>query len=111
MRTLHRPVDCVYEFTNMVFKSRLDKTFGLFHVDILLGKTIEICSNEVDLPEFKIEFSSNSSSDPYRLESSYASPCLIIINLELLGISLSYQPRLILDSVPFTIPLYIVDPS
>ena len=50
MGALHRAVDRVDKFANVVLESRLNKTFRLSHVDVFFGEAIEVCANEVDSP-------------------------------------------------------------
>ncbi len=110
MSALHSSINGVDELAYVVFESGLNEPFRLFHIDVFLGKTIEVSADEINLPKFEVEFSSNSSCHTHRFKSSHSCPSLVIVDPELLGVSLPDEPCLILNSITFPIPLYIIYP-
>jgi len=46
----------MYELAHIFFHAQLYEPLWLSHIDVLLRKTVEICSDEVNPPEFEIEF-------------------------------------------------------
>src|SRR6266496_1180522 len=100
----------MYEFADMILRTCLNKSFWLLHVYVFLGKTVKVSANEVNPPKFEIEFSSDGSSHSYGFKSSYACPHFVIVNSELLSIAFSNKSCFVLDSVPLTIPFYVIHP-
>ena len=110
MSALHDPIDHMDELADMVFFSWFSKSFWLLYVDVLFCQTVEVSSDEVDLPEFEIVFDCNSGSHPDRFKLNHSSPSLVVVDTELLCISLSNKPCFVLDSISFTVPFDIIDP-
>src|SRR6266545_5921343 len=110
MCALHCTVDCMDELAYIVLESWFDEAFGLFHVDILLCQTIQVCSNEVDPPKFQAVLCGNSGCHPDGFQSSYPSPYFVIVDSELLGVPLSNKSHLVLDPIPLSVPLDIIYP-